>query len=182
MRIAVIEDEKELAAALKKGLEAEDYTVDLYSNGASAREALAQTGNHFDVIVLDLMLPDESGAIVCSDIRTAGVRTPILVLTARDSTDDKVDLLDRGADDFLSKPFDFDELLARIRALSRRAVPVNESEIVLGELRVVPGSRMVYRLNMPISLTAREFDLLLYLLRHSGQAIDRAQLLARVWK
>ncbi len=182
MRIALVEDEKELALALKKGLEIEGYSVETYPDLTSAKAMLMDSGNCFDLIILDLMLPDGSGEILCSDMRSVGVRTPILVLTARDSTEDKIDLLDRGSDDFLCKPFDLDELLARARALSRRAGAILENELVLGDLRVIPVTRTAYRSGEVIELTAREFDLLLYLMRHSGKALDRSELLARVWK
>lgn len=182
MRIAIVEDEQPLAKALKRGLESEDNAVELFFTASSAKETLTNSGNSYDLVILDLMLPDGDGALVCTDLRSAGIHTPILVLTARDSTEDKVNLLDRGADDFLAKPFSFEELLARSRALSRRAGSEMEYEIVLGDLRVEPGSRSVWREGKPVSLTAREFDFLLYLLRNRGRVVGREELLSKVWK
>lgn len=182
MRVAIVEDERDLARALQKGLTHEEHAVELFYDAASAKEALGTSGNTYDVISLDLMLPDESGAEVCTHLRSLGVRTPILVLTARDSTEDKVDLLDRGADDFLSKPFDFEELLARLRALSRRATTTVEHELAIGALRIMPETRMAYRDSDALALTMREFDLLLYLMLNKDKAVSREELLAKVWK
>lgn len=181
-RIAVVEDEQPLARALERGLKAESFEVDLFFDAGSASEALGASGNSYDLILLDLMLPDGDGADVCSKLRAGGVRTPILALTARDSIDDKVDLLDRGADDFLAKPFSFEELLARSRALMRRASERGSEESVLGDLRVVPDSRTVFHAGKRVSLTAREFELLLYLMTQQGRIVGREELLSKVWK
>jgi len=182
MRIAVVEDEQALAKALKRGFESETYAVDLFPTATLARENLLYSGNSYDLILLDLMLPDGDGAEVCKELRATGVRTPILVLTAKDTTEDKVDLLDRGADDFMTKPFSFEELLARGRALSRRATADLATETIIGDLRIIPGSRQAYRAGKLLSLTAREFDLLIYLVTHRGTVVDREELLAKVWK
>lgn len=128
------------------------------------------------------MLPDGDGAEVCATLRANGVRTPILVLTARDSIEDKVDLLDRGADDFLTKPFAFNELLARSRALTRRAAADLETETTFEDVRIQVASRTAYRAGKLLTLTAKEFDLLLYLVRNRGRVVDREELLAKVWK
>lgn len=182
MKIAVIEDEPRLAALLKKGLEFEKNKVDLFFDASSAREKLLSTGNSYDLIMLDLMLPDGDGAEVCSDLRMTGIRTPILVLTARDSLADKIDLLDRGADDFVTKPFNFDELSARARALVRRAADEVETETVFGDLRLIPGTRIVHRGRKQISLTGKEFDVLMFLIRNKGRIIGRHELITKIWK
>lgn len=127
------------------------------------------------------MLPDGDGTDVCSGIRASGVQTPVLVLTARDSTEDKVALLDRGADDFLTKPFDFDELLARSRALARRANDGPAATIAISDVTIVPERFEVRRKNKILPLTAREFELLAYLVRNRGKVVKREELLARVW-
>jgi len=182
MKIAVVEDEPQLARALKRGLGAEGYEVEVFHDAATAKERIEFSGNLYDLILLDPMLPDEDGAIVCSDLRATGVNAPILLLTARDSTEDKIDLLDRGADDFLSKPFEFGELLARSRALIRRADTGQQPEIVVDDVRIVPDQRAVFHGAERIPLTAREFELLLYMARHRGRAISREELVTKVWK
>jgi len=182
MRVAVVEDEKRFAEALKKGLESESYTVDLFVDGASAREKLEYSGNTYDLVILDLMLPDEDGAAVCTHLRNTGVLSPILVLTARDGIEDKIDLFDRGADDFLTKPFEFEELLARSRALARRTALKEQRTLHLSDLVIVPDERVVTRDGKKIRLTPREFELLVYLVRERGRVISREELLAKVWK
>jgi DNA-binding response OmpR family regulator len=175
MRIAVVEDERALAGALKRGLEAEENAVDLFYDAASAKERLAGSGGLYDLVILDLMLPDEPGAEVCTTLRSTGVRSPILVLTALHSTEDKVSLLDRGADDYLTKPFAFDELLARSRALTRRAEG-KEAEVSVGDLTLLPESRKAHFKGTALSLTASEFEILLYLVRAAGRAVRREEL------
>ncbi len=131
MKVAIVEDEERLAQALKQGFELEGHAVDYFLNASTAKQKL-EFSNLYDLIVLDLMLPDGDGADVCTDLRATGVTTPILVLTARDSTEDKIDLLDRGADDFLTKPFELGELIARGRALGRRPVLDTPAELSIG--------------------------------------------------
>ncbi len=180
MRVVVIEDEKRFADALKRGLEAESHTVEVFPDGASAREKLEYSGNTYDLVILDLMLPDEDGSSICTHLRDTGVLSPIIVLTARDSIEDKIDLFDRGADDFLTKPFEFEELLARSRALTRRQAP-EQRTLTLDDLSIVADRRVVTRDGKRLALTPREFELLVYLVREKGRVVSREELLAKVW-
>lgn len=180
MRIAIIEDEQPLAYTLKKGFESEEHKVELFFDAASAKYSLGQSRLEYDLIILDLMLPDGYGGVVCSYLRAAGLLTPILVLTARDSTEDKVDLLDRGADDFMSKPFSFEELYARSRALVRRKLQKFETETIVGDIRIVPIRRTVYRAGKLVPLTTRESNLLLYLILNLERVVSRSELFKNV--
>ena len=179
MRILVIEDETKVASALRTGLEAEGYEVSLAADGSDGF-ARAATGR-FDLILLDLMLPRKSGTTVLSELREKGVQAPVLILTAKDAVEDRVLGLDTGADDYLVKPFAFPELLARIRALSRRGRPDNSDPVQLADLYIDPHARSVTRAGQSISLTAREFDLLLYLVRHHGHVVSREMLARDIW-
>lgn len=181
MKVAIVEDEVRLAKVLKEGFEYENHQVDLFHTAASAQERLDYSGSLYDLVILDLMLPDGDGADICFGLRSSGVKSPILVLTARDSTEDKVDLLDRGADDFLTKPFDFDELLARSRALVRRAADEPATSIKIGDFELDSERFGVKRNGVPIALTAREFELLSYLVRNRGRVVSREELRAKVW-
>jgi two-component system OmpR family response regulator len=179
MRVLVVEDEKRLAVGLKKGLEAEGFAADVALNGDDglwmARE------NPYDAIVLDLMLPGTNGYQVCSTLREAGVWTPILVLTAMDDELDEAEALDLGADDFLTKPFSYLVLVARLRALIRRGTPERPVVLVAGDLKLDPGSRQVWRGDAEIQLTARELSLLEFLLRRKGQVVSKREILEHVW-
>jgi DNA-binding response OmpR family regulator len=179
MRVLVVEDEKRLAVGLKKGLEAEGFAADVALNGDDglwmARE------NSYDAIVLDLMLPGANGYQVCSTLREAGVWTPILVLTAMDDELDEAEALDLGADDFLTKPFSYLVLVARLRALIRRGTPERPAVLMAGDLRLDPGSRQVWREEAEIQLTARELSLLEFLLRRKGQVVSKREILEHVW-
>lgn len=181
MRIAVVEDEQKLAASLKEGLEAEGYLVDVFSDGRAALAALTVRGNDYALIVLDLLLPYRNGFDVCRTLRDESFTMPILILTARDSIEDKVRALDSGADDFLTKPFAFEELLARVRALVRRSQQFLPEKKMLGTLSVDLGSRLVSRNGKPISLTPTEFDLLASLISQNGQAVARQAISAHLW-
>ncbi|MCK6466521.1 MAG: response regulator transcription factor, partial [Phycisphaerae bacterium] len=180
MRILIVEDEKKVAKALREGLEAEHYEVTVAMTGEEgfflANEQI------FDLVVLDLMLPGRSGLEVLSTIRKRGLQTPVLVLTARDTVEDRVVGLDCGADDYLVKPFAFAELLARIRALLRRGRADQVLRLKCGDLEMDLVSRHVQRGGQGINLTAREFELLEYLLRHAGRAVSRDMLARDVWK
>jgi two-component system, OmpR family, response regulator len=179
MRVLVVEDEKRLAAGLKKGLEAEGFAADVALNGDDglwmARE------NPYDAIVLDLMLPGKNGYQVCATLREADVWTPILVLTAMDDELDEAEALDLGADDFLTKPFSYLVLVARLRALIRRGTPERPAVLVAGDLRLDPGSRQVWRGDAQLQLTARELSLLEFLLRRKGQVVSKREILEHVW-
>jgi two-component system OmpR family response regulator len=179
MRVLVVEDEKRLAVGLKKGLEAEGFAADVALKGDDGLW-MAQE-NPYDAIVLDLMLPGTNGYQVCSTLREAGVWTPILVLTAMDDELDEAEALDLGADDFLTKPFSYLVLVARLRALIRRGTPERPAVLVAGDLRLDPGSRQVWRGDSEVDLTARELSLLEFLLRRKGQVVSKREILEHVW-
>ncbi len=180
MRILVIEDEQKVARALRQGLEGEYYHVEVAETGEDGFfRALSRT---FDVIILDLMLPGRSGLQILTTLRRQGHRTPVLVLTAKDAVQDRVVGLDSGADDYLVKPFAFAELLARVRALLRRGRPVEALRLRVDDLEMDLASRKAARAGEPIELTAREFDLLEYLLRHEGEIVSREMLTLEVWE
>ncbi len=180
MRILVVEDEARIGKLLKKGLEAEGYAVDLAVDGA---EGLRQGAKKvYDLILLDLMLPKVDGLDVCKQLRRQKITTPILMLTARDTTQNKIDGLDVGADDYVTKPFEFDELLARVRALLRRpADQVKSSLLRVGDIKINLKSREVHRGQKKIDLTSKEFSLLEYLARHPGEVITRTKISEHVW-
>jgi two-component system OmpR family response regulator len=179
MRILVVEDEKRLAAGLKKGLEAEGFATDIALNGTDglwmARE------NPYDAIVLDIMLPGLNGFKVCSTLREDGIWTPILMLTAKDGELDEADALDLGADDYITKPFSYVVLVARLRALLRRGAPERPSVLEAGDLRFDPGSKRTWRAGAEIDLTAREMSLLEFLLRRKGEVLSKREILQHVW-
>jgi DNA-binding response OmpR family regulator len=178
MRILLVEDEKNVAAFIKKGLEEEAYTVDVAEDGPEG--LLMGTTADFDIMILDVMLPGLNGIELCKTLRGKGVNKPILMLTAVDSVERKVEGLESGADDYLVKPFAFSELLARIKALLRRT-PDMVRELSLNDLRVDFLSRRVYRGKREIILTQKEFSLLEYLLRNKGRVLSRTQIIENVW-
>jgi len=179
MRLLVVEDEGGIASALRQGLGESGYAVDVARDGIEARDhALAAS---YDVILLDILLPRLDGLSLLRELRRRGVTTPILLLTARDAIDDRVDGLDAGADDYLVKPFSFSELLARIRALLRRPVLSAANRLAAGNIAMDLGARTVTRAGEAVTLTPREFAVLEYLLRHPGQALSRTQIAERVW-
>ncbi len=181
MRVLVVEDDRRLARALRRVLEEERYVVDEVYDGIEG-EDLAQTED-YDFIVLDVMLPGRDGISVCRDLRRARVATPILMLTARDTVQDRVAGLDAGADDYLVKPFASVELLARLRSIGRRRTDeFADAKLGADDLLMDLVRHEVQRGGKPIDLTAREFALLEYFLRHPGQALTRTQLLAAVWR
>lgn len=179
MRVLLVEDDTELASVLEAGLVELDFQVarEMTYAGGLLRAALGT----FDVIVLDVMLPGGDGFLLCREIRKRGVNAPVLMLTARDSVDDRVSGLDSGADDYLSKPFAFRELVARLRALGRRRpVPLPET-VTIADLSVDLLSRRVTRGGKDIVLTAKEFALLEFFVRHAGQVVNRPSITAHVW-
>ena len=180
MRILVVEDEQKVANALKEGLEEERYEVDLAYTGEDA--FFRVNTEKFDLILLDLMLPGRDGLQILTSIRKRGVETPVLLLTARDTLEDRVSGLNAGADDYLIKPFAFAELLARIRALLRRGRSTDALRLSVGDLDMDIVTRKVTRGGHTVELTAREFELLEYLLRHEGQIVMRDMLAREVWK
>jgi two-component system OmpR family response regulator len=179
MRVLVVEDEVKMAGLLKRGLEEEGYAVDTAGDGEQA--VWLATENPYDLLVLDVMLPDLDGFEVCRRLREAGRWSPVLMLTARDGVADRVAGLDAGADDYLTKPFSFAELLARLRALVRRGAPERPPVLRVGDLTVDPAGRRVARGDEPIELTAKEFALLEYLVRHPGEVLSRTRLIEHVW-
>lgn len=181
MLVLVVEDDPAVRASLERGLEFEGHTVVTAGDGSAG---LAAVGEHRpDVVVLDLGLPRLDGVEVCRRLRAAGDDVPILMLTARESVDARVAGLDAGADDYLPKPFAFAELLARLRALQRRSVLVEQARrtLVVGDLRVDVPSREVFRGERPVALTRTEYELLAYLAEHPRQVLSREQILAAVW-
>jgi len=179
MRILVVEDETRLASYLRRGLQEQGYAVDLACDGEEGAH-LGKTGL-YDVIVLDIMLPKQSGFEVLRQIRRAEVDTAILCLTARDQPTDKITGLDLGADDYLAKPFDFAELLARIRALLRRSPRMAPTKLQCHDLVLDPATRRVTRADQEIDLTPREYALLEFLLRRAGSVVTRSALIEGVW-
>lgn len=179
MRVLIVEDDQKLVSYLKKSLEAEGLSVDVAFDGNVALDkALAQS---YDVITLDIMLPELNGYRVCQNLRSSGVPTPILMLTAKDGEYDEADALDVGADDFLRKPFSLVVLLARIRALARRGGAAAGKVLCVGDLRLDMASKRVERGGSHIELTPREYALLEYLMLRRGIALTKAQLLEHVW-
>lgn len=180
MRILVVEDERKVAGFIRQGLEEEGHRVEVAGDGAAALD-LAAEGPPYDLIVLDLMLPVRDGFSVLEVLRGRGVRTPVLVLTARDSVGDKVAGLDRGADDYLTKPFAFEEFLARVRALLRRSGEPRPPILRVADLALDPATREVTRGGRRIALTAREYALLEYFMRNPGRVLTRPMIAEHVW-
>jgi two-component system, OmpR family, response regulator len=179
MRVLVVEDEKKLGELLGRGLREEGYAADVADRGEAALWMARAVA--YDAIVLDVMLPGVDGFDVCRRLRQDGVWTPVLMLTARDAIEDRVSGLDTGADDYLTKPFSFDELLARIRALTRRAPGERPSVLEVGELRLDPAAHRAWRGDHELDLSAKEFALLELFMRRAGVALTRNQLLDGAW-
>ncbi len=179
MRLLLIEDEPKLAQAIAKGLREEGYVVDQAMDGLQG-EYLAFLQEH-DLIILDWMLPGLEGATLCQNLRRERIQTPVLILSARNQVADRIAGLNFGADDYLSKPFEFNELLARVRALLRRHAPIKAVLLQIAELSMDLISHQVWHQGQEIPLTQQEYRLLEYLLQHQGQVISRAQLAERVW-
>ena len=179
MRVLIVEDEAKLAGLLRRGLAREGMAVDVVSNGEDALWRAEATD--YDAVVLDLMLPGIDGLDVCQRLRAAGVWSPILMLTARDAVRDRVAGLDRGADDYLTKPFSYAELLARLRALSRRGRPERPAELRVGDLRLDPATRRAARGEVEIELSPKEFAVLETFMRRPGEVLSRFQLLEHAW-
>jgi two-component system, OmpR family, response regulator len=179
MRVLVVEDEPKMAALLQRGLREEGVSADAVVTGDDAVWRAGCTP--YNVIVLDVMLPDISGIEVCRRLRAGDVWSPVLMLTARDAVEDRVAGLDAGADDYLIKPFAFDELLARLRALDRRGATERPTLLTVGDLRLDPASRRVWRGGREIALTAKEFAVLHAFMRHPDRVLTREQLLDHAW-
>jgi two-component system, OmpR family, copper resistance phosphate regulon response regulator CusR len=180
MRILVVEDERKVAAFIRQGLVEEGHVVEVAADGAAALDAV-EDGPPFDLVVLDVMLPKRDGLQVLKALRASRMQAPVLLLTARDGVADKVAGLDAGADDYLVKPFAFEELLARVRALLRRGHAGAAPVLRLADLSLDPATRIVTRGRRRISLTAREYALLEYLLRSAGRVLTRPMITQHVW-
>ena len=179
MRLLLVEDETGLARALARGLSAEGFAVDVAHDGATGLQQAVDEA--YDVVVLDVMLPRLSGYDVVRSLRAQGVWTPVLMLSAKDGEHDQADGLDVGADDYLTKPFSFVVLVARLRALLRRGAPARPAVLTAGDLSLDPAARTVRQRGEEVALTAREFALLEYLLRRPGQVVSKGELRDHVW-
>lgn len=179
MRLLVVEDDPRLANLIARGLREQTYAVDVVGNG---KDAIVQAAvNSYDAIILDVMLPGMDGFAVLRELRKRGMRTPVMMLTARDAVADRISGLDSGADDYLTKPFDFGELLARLRALLRRPENLQPEILTVGDLHIDLRAHAVTRGDVPITLTAKEYALLELLVRHARTVVSRAQIVAHVW-
>lgn len=179
MRVLLVEDEARIASFIRKGLQEEQYVVDVAEDGDAALDFAASA--EYDLIILDVMLPRRNGFQVCGEMRQCGMKTPVLMLTARDAVDDRVRGLDAGADDYLVKPFAFKELLARLRALARRPPETQPLQLAVADLYLDTVTHQTARAGQVIELTAREYRLLEFLLRHRGQPLTRLQIAEGVW-
>jgi len=179
MRILIVEDDRKVGAFLQKGLREEQYAVDVCRDGEEALEWASI--NSYDVIVLDIMLPKKDGFAVCRELRQKGMLTPILMLTAKDSVEDKVSGLTEGADDYLTKPFSFEELLARIRALLRRTQDYKTKVLRVGDLEMDTAKRQAIRAGKQIPLSGKEYALLEYLMRNKGRVVTESMIVEHVW-
>ena len=179
MRILLVEDDVAIAQSLKEGLEDEAYAVDVAHDGDEGYRMA--TADDYDVIILDVMLPEMNGYEVCRALRKDGNQTPILMLTARDAERDIVEGLDMGADDYLAKPFSFEVLLARLRALLRRPNEKLEEVLRVGDLTLDPSLKKVMRAAQEISLTSKEYGVLEYLMRNAGKVLSKEQVISHVW-
>jgi len=179
MRILVIEDNPKMAAAIQKGLSEHGYAVDSVYTGFDGEEKAAE--HSYDALILDLMLPDRDGIEVCRNLRRRGVRTPMLILTALSGTADKVTGLDAGADDYLSKPFEFEELVARVRALLRRGQATESRMLRYEDLELDLGKRSAVRAGVKIRLSPKEFSLLEFLMRNPNRVLPRMTIVEKVW-
>jgi two-component system, OmpR family, copper resistance phosphate regulon response regulator CusR len=179
MRVLLVEDDTRIAHFVAKGLREQAYAVDVAANGEGALYQAAI--NTYDLIVLDVMIPEPDGFAVCKELRRAGHRVPVLMLTARDSVEDRVEGLDCGADDYLTKPFEFRELLARLRALLRRPTALQSAILSVADLSVDTTSQTVSRGGAAIPMTAKEYALMEFLARNAGRVVSRAEIAEHVW-
>lgn len=182
MRILLVEDEEKLAENIRYGLSKRGFAVDCIGDGKTALTRLSLYRNEYDLVILDLMLPEKNGDEVCKEARNLGVKTPILILTARAETDDKVELLNSGADDYMVKPFSFKELLARIQALLRRPTQAKPAILTFKDLTLDPATHIAYRGKRELQLTLREFSLLELFMRNPNQVLNREDILDHLWE
>lgn len=181
MRILVVEDQENLAKLIKDGLEAESFAVDYVLDGLAGQSRIELSHDDYDLIILDLMLPKKDGLEVCKAVRAKKITTPILMLTAKDGVDDIIKGLNVGADDYLIKPFSFEILVARIRAILRRPKTSLPLELKAQSMTLNPAKKMVLKNDREVKLTLKEYSLLEYLMRHPNQVINREQILSSVW-
>ncbi|MDX1535912.1 MAG: response regulator transcription factor [Candidatus Spechtbacterales bacterium] len=181
MRILVIEDEKKLAQTLKKGLEKDGHAVDYVLDGQSGFQRIKLYESEYDLVILDLMLPEKSGEEVCKEVREEGIKIPILILSAKGMVENKIELLDMGADDYLVKPFSFDELKARVNALLRRPEESIPTKLQVKNITLNPAKRKAYINDEEVHLTLKEFVLLEYLMRSKGRVLTREQIHDHLW-
>jgi DNA-binding response OmpR family regulator len=181
MRILIIEDNKKLAQSLKRGFEQEGYAVDALYDGLEGERRIVLNHADYDLCVLDLALPGKGGIDICRTLREKGIATPIIMLTAKDTVEDKIIGLDSGADDYLVKPFSLEELLSRVRALSRRPRTSLPPELVVGELVLRAASQEVFLAKKKIDLTLKEFRILEYFMQHPDVALSRQQIIDHLW-
>jgi DNA-binding response OmpR family regulator len=181
MKILIIEDQEKLAKLLRKGLKREGYAADYLTDGEAGQKRIELHHGNYDLIILDLMLPNRSGYEICKSVREQGIQTPVLVLTAKDNLEDKISLFDVGADDYLVKPFQFKEVLARIRALTRRPKNVLPLSLQIGDLILNPATRKVFRGQSEIKLTLKEFRLLEYLMSRPNRVVEREDIISNIW-
>ena len=181
MRILVVEDNVALAKSLKKGLEKNGFAVDLYGDGIEAADHIIVAHQDYDLVILDLMLPGRSGNDICISMRERGITTPIIILTASDEIAKKLVLLNSGADDYIVKPFSFDELVARVRAVIRRPPQLINDEVTYGALRLVSSSHRAFVDTIELNLTAKEFAILELFIRHPDQILKREFIQDHVW-
>ncbi len=181
MKLLLVEDNQKLSASVKEGLEQEGYTIDCLFDGSSALRRIELDAATYDLVILDVMLPEKNGIQVCTEVRQKQITVPILMLTARDAKEDIVEGLNAGADDYLVKPFSFDELFARIRVLLRRPKVLLPDLLTLGPVRLNAQTKEVHVAGTRLVLTLREFAILEFFLRHPNQIVTRDQLLSNVW-
>lgn len=181
MRILIVEDNEKLASAIKRGLEQEGYAADYLLDGESGERRIALSPREYDLVILDLMLPKRDGVLVCKNWRAGNIDLPVLMLTAKDTTEDKIAGLDCGADDYMAKPFSFDELTARVRALLRRPKELVPSELSVRDISLNSATKRVIRAGREIELTLKEFMVLEYMMRHPNRVVTRDELYDHAW-
>lgn len=181
MRILIVEDQENIAQLIKKGLESEGFAVDFLLDGEAGLNRIETYHEDYDLIILDIMLPGKSGTEICRTIREQKICTPVIMLTAKDGANDIIEGLDVGADDYIVKPFSFEILLARIRAILRRPKDTLPTELKVKDIVLNPATKQVYRGKKEIQLTLKEYSLLEYLMRHPNQVVSREQILSNVW-
>lgn len=181
MRILIIEDNQKLADSITRGLRQEGYAADYLTKGMDGENRMLMSHNDYDLLILDLMLPDKNGIDICVKLRENKIMTPIIMLTAKDTVEDKILGLDSGADDYLVKPFSFEELLSRVRALSRRERKTLLPNLLVGELTLTPSTQDVYIGKKKIDLTLKEFRILEFFMAHPNQVLTRQEIIDHLW-